>query len=74
MHQIRVSLAQQGYPILGDTKYGDFALNRTLRKTHRLKNMLLHSARLIVPLPDGTTLDISAPLPPWFASLTDGRE
>jgi 23S rRNA pseudouridine955/2504/2580 synthase len=69
MHQIRISLSQQGYPILGDTKYGDFALNKVLRKTQGLKNMLLHSSRLIVPLPDGATLDISAPLPEYFASL-----
>ena len=29
-HQIRVHLASQGYPIVGDDKYGDFELNKRL--------------------------------------------
>ncbi|HET7198246.1 MAG TPA: RluA family pseudouridine synthase, partial [Burkholderiales bacterium] len=31
-HQIRVHLAHAGHPVLGDDKYGDFALNRALAK------------------------------------------
>ncbi|MCH2222229.1 MAG: RluA family pseudouridine synthase, partial [Dechloromonas sp.] len=31
-HQIRVHLAHLGFPILGDEKYGDFALNRQLKR------------------------------------------
>ncbi len=27
-HQLRVQLAHLGFPILGDDKYGDFALNK----------------------------------------------
>jgi 23S rRNA pseudouridine955/2504/2580 synthase len=33
-HQIRVHLAHLGFPILGDEKYGDFALNKSL-SAHR---------------------------------------
>ncbi|MDR3324590.1 MAG: RluA family pseudouridine synthase [Spirochaetaceae bacterium] len=65
-HQIRRSLAQEGRPILGDDKYGDFALNRRLRKERGLKNLLLHSARLAIPQSDGPPIDVSAPPPPYF--------
>lgn len=65
MHQIRRHLAQTGNPILGDEKYGDFALNKTLRKTG-LKRLLLHASRLVVN-DGGFALDISAPLPDYFA-------
>ena len=67
MHQIRRHLALAGNPILGDDKYGDFALNRSLRKTMKLKHLLLHASRLIIPkTPDGACLDLSAPLPDYF--------
>ena len=69
MHQIRRHLALKGHPILGDDKYGDFSLNKKLRKAVGLKNLLLHAHRLIIPptpeLPDG--LDISAPPPEYFS-------
>lgn len=62
-HQIRVHLAHLGFPILGDEKYGDFALNRDLQKTG-LKRMFLHAAsmRLAHPL-GGERLELAAPLP-----------
>jgi 23S rRNA pseudouridine955/2504/2580 synthase len=72
MHQIRRHLAHLGHPLLGDDKYGNFRLNKKLKKTSGLKHLLLHASRLIIsPLagivPDG--LDISAPLPDYFLSL-----
>ena len=46
-HQIRVHLANEGHPIAGDDKYGDFELNRTLQKSGTggaaLKRMFLHA-------------------------------
>jgi 23S rRNA pseudouridine955/2504/2580 synthase len=62
-HQIRVHLAHLGHPILGDDKYGDFELNRRLRKAG-LRRMFLHAASLefIHPLSD-EALRIVAPLP-----------
>ena len=41
-HQIRVHLQHLGFPIAGDDKYGDFALNRALAK-QGLKRMFLHA-------------------------------
>jgi 23S rRNA pseudouridine955/2504/2580 synthase len=62
-HQIRVHLAHLGTPILGDDKYGDFTLNKTLARSG-LKRMFLHAARLRFAHPlTGETLDIAAPLP-----------
>ena len=67
MHQIRRHLASIGHPILGDDKYGDFTLNKGLRKERGLKRLLLHSSRLIIPESlCGFTLDASAPLPEHF--------
>ena len=64
-HQIRVHLAHLGFPILGDEKYGEFALNKNLKRDG-LKRMALHAWRMafrhpltaaplecIAPLPDG---------------------
>jgi 23S rRNA pseudouridine955/2504/2580 synthase len=62
-HQIRVHLAHLGFPIVGDEKYGDFALNRDLQKAG-LKRMFLHAASMRLPHPlSGEPLAFSAPLP-----------
>lgn len=62
-HQLRVQLAHLGYPILGDDKYGDFALNKQLQK-QGLKRMFLHSAETTLrhPLTE-ESLILAAPLP-----------
>lgn len=62
-HQIRVHLAHLGFPIAGDDKYGDFALNRDLQKAG-LKRMFLHAARLALPHPlSGARLEFESSLP-----------
>lgn len=62
-HQLRVQLAHLGHPILGDEKYGDFALNRALTG-EGLKRMALHAARLDCPHPlEASRLSLRAPLP-----------
>jgi 23S rRNA pseudouridine955/2504/2580 synthase len=65
-HQIRRILALKNYPVLGDDRYGDFKLNKQLKKECGLKNLLLHASRLKLVLPDGKTLDARAPLPAYF--------
>ncbi|MEW6514737.1 MAG: RluA family pseudouridine synthase [Pseudomonadota bacterium] len=63
-HQIRVHFAHLGFPILGDEKYGDFALNKDLQKSG-LKRMFLHAASIRLPHPlSGEKLSLAAPLPP----------
>ncbi len=68
-HQIRVHLASSGFPIAGDDKYGDFALNRELQKADgaraALKRMFLHAYRLGFEHPQsGQTVSVEAGLPP----------
>jgi 23S rRNA pseudouridine955/2504/2580 synthase len=62
-HQLRVQLAHLGFPILGDDKYGNFALNKALQKKG-LKRMFLHafSMKMKHPLTE-ELLELKAPLP-----------
>jgi 23S rRNA pseudouridine955/2504/2580 synthase len=61
-HQIRVHLAHAGHPIVGDDKYGDFALNRTLKT-----RLLLHAAKLSFRHPvSGEPVKLASPLPAQF--------
>ncbi len=70
-HQIRVHLAHLGFPIAGDDKYGDFALNKTLQKTG-LGRMFLHAAKLALPHPlSGAPLVLESPLPAELRSFTE---
>ena len=62
-HQIRVHLAHLKHPVLGDDKYGDFELNKALRK-QGLKRMFLHAASLAFAHPiTGEALRLESPLP-----------
>ncbi|MDI1244551.1 MAG: RluA family pseudouridine synthase [Rhodoferax sp.] len=73
-HQIRVHLASEGYPILGDDKYGDFDLNKALASAGArpgLKRMFLHAWRLQFNHPaSGERLEILAELPPELAQFS----
>jgi 23S rRNA pseudouridine955/2504/2580 synthase len=62
-HQIRVHLAHLGFPILGDEKYGDFALNKNLKRDG-LKRMALHAWRMAFRHPlTAAPLEFIAPMP-----------
>jgi 23S rRNA pseudouridine955/2504/2580 synthase len=64
-HQIRVHLAALGYPIVGDDKYGDFALNKSLSSNKSLDRMFLHAFSMRCKHPvTGEVLSVEAPLPP----------
>ena len=67
-HQIRVHAASSGFPIVGDEKYGDFALNKRLQKAGdghaAFKRMFLHAFRLSFTHPlTGEAVSVEAPLP-----------
>ena len=63
-HQLRVHMAAIGHPIIGDGKYGGpeaFLSGSISRKLH------LHARRLVIDLPEGGVLDVTAPLPEHIA-------
>ena len=76
-HQIRVHLSHLGFPILGDEKYGDFALNKALRP-QGLKRMALHAWRMAFRHPlTAAPVECVAPLPEGIGSYVvavDGRQ
>ncbi|WP_306476029.1 RluA family pseudouridine synthase [Methyloversatilis sp.] len=68
-HQIRVHLSASGFPIVGDEKYGDFALNKALRK-EGLPRMFLHAHSLALKHPlTGEPVELAAPLPADLAGF-----
>jgi 23S rRNA pseudouridine955/2504/2580 synthase len=74
-HQIRVHLAHEGHPIVGDEKYGDFAVNRAFARGdaldgHRFDRMFLHARRLRFDHPaTGEVIELESPLPRDCAEL-----
>jgi 23S rRNA pseudouridine955/2504/2580 synthase len=52
MHQIRKHLAQNKTPILADDKYGDFKLNKLIKKELGIKKMMLLAKILVVNSPE----------------------
>ena len=70
-HQIRVHLASQGYPIVGDDKYGDFELKKRLAALG-MKRMFLHAWRLQFIHPQtGRTETVEAALPDELQNFID---
>lgn len=59
-HQLRVHAAEMGNPIVGDPKYFNV---ENWELPGGIQNRLhLHARRIVMPLPSGKTLDVSAPL------------
>ncbi|WP_296490033.1 RluA family pseudouridine synthase [Rhodoferax sp.] len=76
-HQIRVHLASEGHPILGDDKYGDFELNKSLAgaaSRPSLKRMFLHAWRLQFNHPaSDERVELLAELPPELAQFSSNQ-
>ena len=72
-HQIRVHLASEGFPIVGDDKYGDYAHNHALQRSTAavpLRRMFLHAWRLQFTHPvGGEVMQLQAELPPELAQF-----
>ena len=59
-HQIRVQLAEAGWPVLGDAVYGV--------ESKAIGRQALHAARLAFPSPVGIRVEVEAPLPADLAA------
>lgn len=72
-HQIRVHALSQGFPLVGDDKYGDFAFNKAVAAGSLgvpFKRMFLHAHDLTFEHPvTGERLRVEAPLPPECEAL-----
>ena len=78
-HQIRVHLAEAGYPIVGDKiyahgddafiEYCDEGLTAELAELFILPRHALHAAKITVPHPDGGLVTAEAPLPADMSAL-----
>ena len=77
-HQIRAHLAAEGYPIIGDYKYGNRDVNDIFRRKYGLTSQLLHSYRLCFPECEGELAELSgkeikAPVPELFRKICADR-
>ena len=68
-HQIRAHLSYVGHPLIGDTKYGDSAVNRIYQRKYGLKSQLLHAYRLVFPADVLSGREFTAPLPGQFETV-----
>ncbi len=74
-HQIRVHLTHEGHAIVGDEKYGDFTLNKSLARGDavrgiRFDRMFLHARKLRFAHPgSGEVIELEAPLPAECVAL-----
>ena len=62
-HQLRAHAAHIGHPIIGDPKYFHAEDNWDFPGGMQ-KKLHLHARRIVIPHPNGGTLDVTAPLPP----------
>ena len=72
-HQIRAQMASLGFPLIGDVRYGNEAVNRHFRKAG-VRSQLLHAFRLEFPPLDGLFSGLSkrsviAPEPESFLRM-----
>ncbi len=69
MHQIRVHLASEGFPVLGDLIYGNPAINRKLQSSYNISRQLLHCWNYTFTDFTQKIIDVTAPLPQEFETI-----
>ena len=75
MHQIRVHLSLEWYPILWDIMYWDQILNKILYEKYKISRQLLHSRKYwFFDKFKNKHLEIQAPLPEDFKKLFDDHK
>lgn len=67
-HQIRIHLASIDHPVIGDSKYGNYELNKQIKKQYRLSHQFLHAYQITFTKPLGKLAylkdkTITCPLP-----------
>jgi len=68
-HQIRVHAREEGHPLVGDKRYGDFEQNRQLTKIG-FKRLFLHATYLKLKLMDiSQNYEFTAPMPSELKGL-----
>lgn len=75
-HQIRVHMAYINHPVIGDAKYGDYALNKEIEDKYGFKNQFLVAYQLYFHSLDNNLKYLSGkkfeiPLPEEFKSLLE---
>lgn len=73
-HQIRIHMASIDHPVIGDSKYGDFELNKYVKKQYGLSHQFLHAHQIkfIKPLGKLAYLQnkvITCPLPSKLSKI-----
>lgn len=73
-HQIRAHLASKHFPIIGDYKYGDSAVNQKFKEAYGVQSQLLHAYRIEFMEIEGELKALShkqfkAPLPQPFLHI-----
>lgn len=67
-HQIRIHLASIDHPVIGDSKYGNYELNKQIKKQYHLSHQFLHAYEITFTKPLGKLAylkdkTITCPLP-----------
>lgn len=69
-HQIRAHMASEGFPLVGDFKYGSKNVNEYFKNKYKLKSQLLHSYQMIIP---ERNINVTAPLPKDMVDVLKGE-
>lgn len=75
-HQIRVHMAYINHPVIGDSKYGNFEVNRLFKEKYRFTNQFLHAYKmgfgdLPVPLSALSRKEFTAPINEEYSKILE---